>query len=441
VVIKASIFKGVLALLLFGAAWAGPPGIVWSAADPSRTVYLLTYEGIINPVSSELMLSAISKAEKAHAEALVIQLDTPGGLDTAMRETIKGMIASKIPIVIYIAPSGARAASAGVFLTLAAHVAAMAPGTNIGAAHPVSLGGGEMDKEMKKKVENDAAAYIRSIAEQRGRNAKWAEDAVRKSVSATEKEAKSLGLIDVIAEDLPTLLKKINGRVTVTAKGKVTLHTAGAEVKEIPIGFRLRALKALSDPNVAYILMLLGIYGLIFELSNPGSILPGVVGAISLILAFYAFQTLPINYAGLLLILLSIILFVAEVKVQSFGILGLGGVIAFLLGSLMLFSGEFPTLRISLGVVLPSAILTALFFLVIVRAAWKAHLRHPVTGAEGLVGLVGIARTDIDPRGQITLHGEIWEAESEKPIPAGDKVTVLEVDGLKVRVEKVKKES
>ncbi|HET6371052.1 MAG TPA: nodulation protein NfeD [Nitrospiria bacterium] len=437
---KTSIFKGVLALLLFGAAIAKTPGISWSATDSSRTVYLLTYEGIINPVSSELMLSAISKADKAHAEALVIQLDTPGGLDTAMRETIKGMIASEIPIVVYIAPSGARAASAGVFLTLAAHIAAMAPGTNIGAAHPVSLGGGEMDEEMKKKVENDAAAYIRSIAEQRGRNAKWAEDAVRKSVSATEKEAKSLRLIDVIAEDLPTLLKKIDGRVVETAKGKVTLHTAGAEIKEIPIGFRLRVLKALSDPNVAYILMLLGIYGLIFELSNPGSILPGVVGAISLILAFYAFQTLPINYAGLLLILLSIVLFVAEVKVQSFGILGLGGVIAFLLGSLMLFSGELPTMRISLGVVLPSAILTALFFLVIVRAAWRAHMKQPMTGSEGLVGLVGVARSDIDLQGQITIHGEIWEAESEKPIPAGEKVRVLGVNGLKVRVEQTKKD-
>jgi membrane-bound serine protease (ClpP class) len=437
VAIKTAIFKGVLTFLSSILLAAAPAAF---GAERPREVYLLRYEGIINPVSSEMMLSAIAKANAAHAEALIIQLDTPGGLDTAMRETIKGIIASDVPVIVYIAPSGARAASAGVFITLIAHAAAMAPGTNIGAAHPVAMGGGEMDEEMKKKVENDAAAYIRSLAERRGRNTKWAEEAVRKSVSVTEKEAKTLGLIDYIANDIPDLLKKADGRQVVTEKGKIVLHTEGAEVRTIPIGFRLRMLKALSDPNVAYILMLLGIYGLIFELSNPGAILPGVVGAISLILAFYAFQTLSVNYAGFLLILVAVILFIAEVKVQSFGILGIGGVIAFLLGSLMLFPSEIPTLRVSLNVVLPSALLTALFFLVIVRLAWRAHMRPPETGAEGLVGRIGVAKTNIDPRGQITIHGEIWEAESREPILAGEEARVREVSGLKVRVEKVKNE-
>lgn len=429
------VFKEVLTLLLLLVSF----GTVFGADNEPKEVYLLTYEGIINPVSSELMLSAIDKATTAKAEALIIQLDTPGGLDTSMRETIKGMIASKIPIVIYIGPSGARAASAGVFLTFSAHLAAMAPGTNIGAAHPVALGGGKMDEEMKRKVENDAAAYIRSLAEKRGRNVEWAEDAVRKSVSATEKEAKALGLIDFIAEGIPELLKQIDGREVVTPDGNLTLQTAEAEIIEIPMSLRLRMLKAISDPNVAYIFMLIGIYGLIFELSNPGSIFPGVAGAISLILAFYAFQTLSVNYAGLLLIVLSVILFIAELMVQSFGILGIGGAIAFFLGSLMLFPGEVPGMRVSLKLILPSVLFTLLFFLVILRAALKAYRHRPTTGAEGLVGFVGVAKTDVDPRGQIMVRGEIWEAEGREPIRAGEEVKVLEVNGLRVRIEKVNK--
>jgi len=432
---RVSALRGVLPLLLFIRITFG---VGLSAAEAPREVFLLPYEGLINPVSSELILTGIRRAGHARAEALIIQLDTPGGLDTSMRETVQGIIGSPVPVVVYIAPGGARAASAGVFITIAAHLAAMAPGTNIGAAHPVLLQGGEMDKEMKTKVENDAAAYIRSLAERRGRNVKWTEEAVRKSVSATEREAKTLGLIDFISPDLPTLLQQIDGRQVITSEGPVTLHTVGAAVKPIPMGFRLKVLRIISDPNVAYVLMLLGIYGLIFELSTPGSVLPGLVGAISLILAFYAFQTLPINYAGLLLILLSLALLLAEVKLQSFGLLGVGGIVAFLLGSLMLFPGEFPMLRVSLGVILPSVLLTAVFFLAIVGAAWKAQRRKPVTGAEALQGQIGIAKSNLDPEGQILVRGEIWEAEGFEAIHAGEKVRVLEIQGLKARVERVR---
>ena len=410
-----------------------------SVPAESKTIHVVTYDGIINPVSSELFTAAIAQAELANAEALIIELDTPGGLDTSMRDIIKAMIASEVPIVVYVAPSGARAASAGVFITVAAHLSAMAPGTNIGAAHPVAMGGGQMDEEMKRKVENDAAAYIRSLAERRGRNAKWAEKAVRESVSITEKEALKLKIVDFIADDLPDLIKKIDGQTVVTAKGKQVLSTAGAELVKNQMGLRLRILKAISDPNVAYVLMLLGITGLIAELYSPGAILPGVVGAISLILALYAFQTLPISYAGLLLILLAFVLFIAEIKVKSFGILGFGGVISLLFGSLMLINADVPALRVSLQVIVPSVLISALFFLFVVRAAWRSQRRRPVTGAEGLIGEIGVAATDLAPKGMLQVHGELWRAESDEPVAAGEAAEVVKVDGLQLRVKKVKK--
>ncbi len=409
--------------------------ILPSWAEGSQ-VDVVTYDGVINPVAAEFLTKAIEIATEDHAEALIIQLDTPGGLDTSMRIIIKEINASAIPIVLYVSPPGARAASAGVFITLASHIAAMAPGTNIGAAHPVAMGGGEMDKEMKKKVENDAAAYIKSIAEKRGRNVAWAEDAVRKSVSVTEKDAVKLKVIDLIAEDLSALLKAIDGRTVETVKGKVTLATKNATVKTIPMSFRFKVLSALSDPNIAYILMLLGIYGLIFELSNPGSILPGIVGGISLILAFYAFQTLPINYAGFLLILLAIILFIAEIKVPSYGLLTVGGVISMILGSLMLITTDVPGLKISMYVILPTALLTAGFFVLVIGMAWRAHQKKPVTGIEALIGMGGIAKTEIRPRGTALLQGELWEAVSDEPIKEGESVIVQGLDGLKLLVKR-----
>lgn len=403
----------------------------------AKTIHVLAYEGIINPVSSELIVDAIQKAERAEVEALVIQLDTPGGLDLSMRDIVKAMIASEVPIIIYVAPSGGRAASAGVFITLAAHLSAMAPGTNIGAAHPVSMGGQEIDEEMKKKLENDAAAYIRSLAERQGRNGVWAEDAVRNSVSITETEALEKNVVDLIAEGLPDLIRKIDGRTVVTMKGEHVLATAGVEIVKNPISLRIRILKAISDPNVAYILMLLGTTGLIAELYSPGAIFPGVVGAICLILAFFSFQTLPINYAGLLLILLAIVLFIAELMVQSFGILAMGAVTALLFGSVMLIDSDIPSLRISLPVILSTTSVTALFFIVVLRAAWQSQRAGSVTGVAQLVGEIGVAQADLSPRGPFRLQGEIWQAESEETIRAGEEAKVIEVVGLKLKVKKL----
>ena len=421
-----------LFFILLGSLLSFP---VFSAEKP---VYLATYDGVINPVAAEFISTAIAVATQKQAQVLVIKLDTPGGLDTSMRLIIKEINASEVPIVVYVAPPGGRAASAGVFITMAAHIAAMAPGTNIGAAHPVAMGGGEMDKEMKAKVENDAAAYIKSIAEKRGRNVKWAEEAVRKSVSVPEKEAVALKVVDLVAEDVPSLLKQIDGREVVTGSGKHVLKTKDAKVEEINMGLRLKILNALSDPNIAYILMLLGIYGLIFELSNPGAILPGVVGAICLILAFYAFQTLPINYAGLLLLILGLIMFIAEIKVPSYGLLTVGGIISMILGSLMLMKTDAPFMRISWAVIIPSVMTTALFFMFVVGMALRAQRGKPVTGAEGLVGMVATAQTDIAPRGRVMLQGELWDAVSDEVIKEGEIAEVKTVDGMKLVVKRAK---
>jgi membrane-bound serine protease (ClpP class) len=410
---------------------------------PSKTsrVFVATYEGVINPVAAEYLADTISQATLRQGEALIIRLDTPGGLDTSMRLIIKDITGAGIPVIVYVAPTGARAASAGVFITIAAHVAVMAPGTNIGAAHPVAMGGGEMDEEMKKKVENDAAAYIKSLAEKRGRNVVWAEDAVRESVSATEREALELEVIDLIADDLTSLLAMVHGREVETSQGKQTLQTKEASIEFIPISLRLKILNALSNPNIAYILMMLGIYGLIFELSNPGAILPGIVGGICLILAFYSFQTLPINYAGLLLILLGIILFVVEINVPSFGLLTMGGIISLALGSLMLVKTKLPFMRISYYVIFPTVVVTALFFALILGMAWKAHRHRPMTGIEGLAGSVGLAKTDISPNGQVLLHGELWNASSTDSIRKGEEVEVTGIDGLLLHIKPHKKQA
>ncbi len=408
----------------------------------TNEIHLLTYEGIINPVSSELFLNAIASAEKAHAQALIIQLDTPGGLDTSMREIIKAITASTVPVIVHVYPSGGRAASAGVFITLSAHFAAMAPGTNIGAAHPVAMGQ-KMDEETAKKVENDAAAYIRSIAEQRGRDSKWAEEAVRKSVSVTEKEALKIKIIDGIAEDLTSLIQQIDGREVTTSAGKRVISTSNAQIIKNEISWRHKILKVISDPNVAYILMLLGTTGLLAELYSPGSIFPGVLGTICLILAFYAFQTLPVNYAGLLLILFSIVLFIAEVMVQGFGVLAMGGVTAMLIGSLMLFDANIPALRLYPSVLFTSVFMITFFFLFLIQAAWRAQRMRPATeGGEGggVLGEVGVVQNDLSPGGTIKIHGELWQAEAEEPILAGEKVEVVKRTGLTLWVKKANKE-
>ncbi len=397
-------------------------------------VLVISVNGVINPVSAEFIHKALEKASRLKAAALVIELDTPGGLDTSMRSIIKDIMGSNIPIVVYVAPAGARAASAGVFIMLSAHVAAMAPGSNIGAAHPVSMGG-KMDKVMAEKAENDAAAYIKSIAEQRGRNSIWAQDAVRKSISATETEALTNGIIDLVAKDVISLLKSIDGKKVKVLNTDKTLSTANAKVVTEKMGFRLKILTIISDPSVAYILMLLGFYGLFFELTNPGALLPGIIGSISLVVAFYAFQTLPVNYAGLLLIIIGIVLFILEVKVTSYGLLTASGALSITLGSLMLFDSPLPFLRISLSIIIPATLVTAIFFIVTFRLAYKAHKRRPVTGSEGLVGLEGITKTEVGPQGgMVRVHGEIWSATSDKLIGKDEQVIVEMVSGLKLKV-------
>jgi len=420
------LWVGCLFLLL------GLPSLAFSE---SPLVIVATYEGVINPVAAEYLHAAIAFAEEEGAELLVFQLDTPGGLDTSMRTMIKDIISSQIPIGVYVFPSGGRAASAGVFITLAAHVAAMAPGTNIGAAHPVAMGGGKMDKVMKEKVENDAVAYIRSLAERRGRNAEWAEDAVLKSVSATGTQAKELGLIDFVVSDLPELLQRLDGQEVRMGSNTITLQTQNAMVKEFPMGWRLEALKAISDPNIAYALMTIGMIGLIAEMYNPGAILPGIVGAISLILAFYSMQSLPVNYAGVLLLLLGIVLLILEVTVTSFGLLAIGGVISMILGSLLLMNDEFPYYQISWSVILPVVAVTVGFTFLVVGLGVKALRRRTVTGSEGMVGLVGLAKTNLAPDGKIFVHGEIWDAVSVEPVQAGNPIEVTKIDGLKLHVK------
>jgi len=410
------------------------PGSSMGAASGGQIVYVGTYEGVINPVSAEYINHVLTEAQEGGAAAALIRLDTPGGLDTSMRLIIKDITSSAVPVIVYVAPSGARAASAGVFILYAAHIAAMAPGTNVGAAHPVAMGGGEMDAVMKEKVENDAAAYIKSIAEKRGRNVKWAEEAVRKSVSVTEQEALKLKVIDLVADDVPSLLAAVDGKEMVTGAGKNVLHTKGAVLKELPMGWRLEALKALSDPNIAFLLMTVGTIGLLAELYNPGAILPGVVGAISLILAFYSLQTLPINYAGVLLIIVGIVLFILEIKVVSYGLLSLGGLASLILGALMLVKTDAPFMKVSLSFIVPFAMMVGAMLMTLTWMAVRTQRRAAVTGIEAMVGSIGVAKTDVAPRGRVFIQGEIWDAMSDEPIREGEEAQIKAVSGLTLKV-------
>jgi len=409
------------------------------AATPSwaaRPVSVIDIDGAITPITVRLLAAAIERAQAEGSQALVVQLNTPGGLERSMRSMVQSILNSEIPIIVYVAPTGARAASAGVFLTMAAHVAAMAPATNMGAAHPVAVGG-QMDKEMLKKVENDAAAFARTLATERGRNAEWMEKAVRSSVSVTEREALKLKVIDLIADSLPDLLEKIDGRVVKTKRGVVTIETKGAPVKVIDIRFRDRFLALITDPNIAYILMMVGMLGIFFELSNPGVVLPGVIGGISLILAFFAFQSLPINWAGLLLILFGVALLIAELKIASHGVLTIGGVVSMVLGSFMLYEAPEAGFRVSWAVILPTVGATAGLVVWAVSAGIRAMMRPPTTGAAGMIGQRAVVRAALDPEGQVQLDGELWRAVAEDaPVPAGETVRVTGVDGLTLRVSR-----
>ncbi|MFQ6094032.1 MAG: nodulation protein NfeD, partial [bacterium] len=370
------------------------------------------------------------------AQCLIIELDTPGGLMESMHSIKKRILASEVPVVVFVSPGGARAASAGVWITLASHIAAMTPGTHIGAAHPVARGGREVSEEVEQKLVNDAVADIRSLAEKRGRNGDWAEEAVRQSVSVTEKEALEEGVIDLISDNLQDLLRAIDGWEVEVVTAKRILETENAEIRRIEMSLRFKILDTISNPNVAYILLLLGFYGLFFELSNPGSILPGVVGGICLILAFFALHTLPINYAGLLLILFALVLFIAEIKVPSYGLLTVGGVISMILGSLMLIKTPAEFLRISWMTIIPAVLVTVAFFVFAMGMALRARMRKPTTGQEGLVGEVGTAKSKLDPRGKIFIHGEFWNAVSDEPIEEGEEVVVTDVERMKLKVSK-----
>jgi membrane-bound serine protease (ClpP class) len=386
-------------------------------------------------VTVRLLTTALDRAQSEGAQALIVQLNTPGGLERSMRSMVQTILGSPIPVIVYVAPTGARAASAGVFITMAAHVAAMAPATNIGAAHPVAVGG-TMDKEMTRKVENDAAAFARTIATERGRNAEWAEKAVRSSVSATEREAVKLKVVDLVAESVPDLLAKIDGRTVKTSKGSVTLATRDAPVKVIEVRFRDRFLALISDPNIAYLLMMAGMLGIFFELSNPGSILPGIIGGICLILAFFAFQSLPVNWAGLLLLLFGIVLLIVEIKVVSHGVLTIGGVIAMLLGSLMLYdSPDVTGIRLSWFVIVPTVGTTAGLVFFAVSMGIRALYRPSVIGSAAMVGRLGVTRTALQPDGQVLIDGELWRAVSpDAGVGAGEPVQVTAIDGLTLTV-------
>ena len=399
-------------------------------------IFLAKFHGIIGPISSRYIKNAIERAEREGAECIIILLDTPGGLDTAMREIVKSELNAEIPVVVFVYPKGARAASAGVFITLAAHIAAMSPGTNIGAAHPVSIGK-KMDREMKKKVTNDAVAYIESIAQERGRNVRWAEDAVRRSVSVSAEDAIEKNIIDVIATDVNDLLEKIDG-AEVEIKGQTKIiHTKDITVEEINLTFREDFLNRITNPNIAYILFTLGSAGLLYEFTHPGAIFPGVAGAVCLILAFLSLQTLPINYAGMALIIMGVIMLFLETRTPTNGPLTVGGIASMLFGSTMLFDTDAPFLRVSWSVIIPVVLFTAAFFLFIVGMTIRAMKKKPTTGKKGLEGEIAIAKTDIIPGkiGSVFIHGEYWDAISDERIKNGEEVIILSVEGLKLTVK------
>jgi membrane-bound serine protease (ClpP class) len=394
---------------------------------------VIELEGAISPGTAQFVTRGIEKAEVSNYKLVIIRLDTPGGLDPSMRTIIKDILNASIPVVVYVAPRGARAASAGVMITIAAHVAAMAPQTNIGAAHPVSADGKEINKTMSEKVVNDMVAYARSIAKDRGRNEDWVEKAIRESVSITSEEAVKNKVVDFIAGDIPDLLRILDGREVELDKGKVTLSTKDLHLIYFTPGWRDRILNTISNPNIAYILMMIGLAGLYFELSHPGAILPGVVGAISLVLAFFSFQTLSVNYAGLLLIALAIIFFIAEIKVTSYGLLSLAGLISLTLGSIMLFEN----VGVSLKLMMPTIFLIGGFFVGISYLAYRAYSSRPKGGMDGLIGETGVVEKRIDPAGTIFVHGEYWSAICDEVAEQGEKVQVTGSKGLELIVEKI----
>ena len=401
-------------------------------------VYIIQVADAISPGTAEFIKSGIKTAEENKAACAIIELDTPGGLAESMRIIVQNILGSRVPVVVFVYPGGARAASAGVMITMAADVAAMAPGTNIGAAHPVGAGGKEIDETMSEKVINDMVAQAKSVAEKRGRNAKWVEDAIRESVSVTETEALEKNIIDLIATDTDDLIRQLNGR---EIKDRGTLKLDNVKKVTIKETLRTKILKTISNPNIAYILLMIGLAGLYFEFSHPGSIFPGVIGAIALILAFFAMQTLPVNYAGILLIVLAIIFFIMEMKITSYGLLSVAGVVSLLLGSLMLFKGSTPDVKVSLQVVLPTIVIISGFFVAVAGLVFRAQISKPTTGSSGLVGEIGVVRKALAPEGKVFVHGELWNARAKGPIDKDAKVRIVQVVNLTLEVEAVNQDA
>jgi membrane-bound serine protease (ClpP class) len=435
-------------IVIFVVLWlsAGIAGGAEPPPEPSappKVIAQLTIDGPIGPATSDYIARALKDAESKNATLAIIRLDTPGGLDTAMRDIIRMILGSPFPVVSYVAPSGARAASAGTYILYASHVAAMAPATNLGAATPVAIGEpGSRDKEdqkappdsdgaMAKKVINDAVAYLRGLANLRGRNAEWAEKAVREGVSLTAEEALAMHVIDLVAPDLSALLSQLQGRRVDVLGRSVTLDLTGAAVESIDPDWRSRLLAVITNPNVAYILMMIGVYGLILEFYNPGSIVPGTVGVISLLLAMYAFQMLPVNYAGLALIIVGIGLMVAEALAPSFGVLGFGGIAAFVIGSVILIdTGKMPGVGLSWSVIAAFALTSLMFFVFAMGLILKSRHKPVVTGREELIDAVGTALEDFQEIGRIHVRSEIWTARTGRPVSKGQRVRVTGIDGL-----------
>jgi membrane-bound serine protease (ClpP class) len=424
--------------LALGLALSTAPAAAQREPGPgAERVLVARLEGVVSPVSAEAVGAAVDRAEREGYRALVLEVDTPGGLETSMRDMVKRLLASDVPVVAWVTPGGARAASAGVFVVMASDFAAMAPGTNIGAATPVNMGG-PVDSTLARKAANDAAAFARTVAAQRGRNVVWAERAVREAVSASDSEAVALGVVDAVAGTLDELLAKADGRRWMRGGEARTLDVAGLPHDRVHPGFRQRLLGVIADPNIAYILLMIGFYGMLFELQNPGAILPGIVGAICLVLAFLALSALPVNYAGLALIVLGVVFLIAEVKVTSHGLLAAGGVASMLLGSLILFHGE--GARLSLSVVLGATLATAAFFLFVVGAALRSRHGPVVTGARGMIGRHVVALDRLAPTGRVRLGDEVWNAVSSGEVEEGTEVEITGVDGLTLSVRPVARE-
>jgi membrane-bound serine protease (ClpP class) len=411
-------------------------GFATVLADTAH-INIVQIKDSINPGVEDFLKYALDRSQEEGAECLIILLDTPGGLMASMRGISQAILNSAVPVVVYVSPSGAQAASAGVFITVAADIAAMAPGTNIGAAHPVSIGGGDVQSTMNEKVVNDMVAFARSIASLRGRNAEWLEEAVRKSVSITAEEAYAKNVIDLVAEDLPSLIKKLNGWEAIRKGYTRVLHTEGIEQRTIVPGWQHQVLETISNPNIAYILLMIGLAGLYFELSQPGAILPGVIGGIALILALYALQTLSVNYAGILFILLAVIFFILEMKVMSHGLLSFAGVLVLVLGSLMLFRVAGNTNRLAMSVFIPTVLIISGFFVTVATIAFRAQIRRPQIGTEALSGMIGEVKRDLIPEGTVFVNGELWNATADENLFTGEKVEVISVENLRLKVRKI----